>query len=293
MRILYATESGIAVPYLTNLLNKLRDSGAITLREFKWQRLGVAGKSPDTSQYDIFIYQVLRDLDTTVQDEFFLKSQCRRVLFDSQDSGTGDRYPQFAGMNIPRIKNCPHVSVMASQNVVFATTFPTRSIKNKLHKQSIDISFRVRDRPGSMWGDIRRRIRRLLKKYPRGKKDLEYGRDLYYPDYLQKVRISVNAPGNGEACIRHLLTLQAGSCMLAHESINGIRLLPTRDLVDGVEYVSFNEKNLYSKLDRLMGDRDYRESIAARGRQAFKACSQDAAAGELHKVLKRIVRKGR
>jgi hypothetical protein len=120
---------------------------------------------------------------------------------------------------------------------------------------------------------IRCDIVEMLKKYKFGKRCIiSLGKDkkINYAMHLAKTKISVNAPGYGEACIRHLITLSCRSCMLAHESINNIKLLPGSDLVDGDDYLSFTLDNLYEKLDYLLSKTREIKRITANGINKFK-----------------------
>lgn len=266
MQVLYITETGIAVPYLTSCLQYLHDKNQIVLRPYHLNRFKTWQREINTC--DAMIYQYLRRENAPAQDDLFLNCNKFKLLFDSHDSGTIDKYPHLTPYGIPRIKNTPHKSIIASQNVVMSTTFPIKCIKSKSTRRHIDISFRTQLR-----NKARRTIRKLLIDYKKSGivKHLRFKKDVRYPDYLTKVLISVNAPGNGEACIRHLLTLQAGACMLAHESINGIKLLPNADLVEGEDYISFNlsKIDLQTKLDWLLSHPNKLRQISENGKEKF------------------------
>lgn len=262
--VAYITEKGIAVPYLTACLQYLESQKHIALLPLRFTRFQTWKSA--FNKADIVIYQFLRDIGHATQDKMFLECDKKRILFDSQDGSTGDRYPNLASYKFPRIRNVPHESIIKSQNVVVSTTFPVRRVRRHSPNRTIDLSFRVQLR-----NDTRKEILKLLERYTRtANKDLYFAKNVKYPDYLTQVLISVNAPGNGEACIRHLLTLQAGACMLAHESINGIRLLPNAILVDGEDYVSFKIDNLYSKLDWLLSRPQEIKRISKNGQMKFQ-----------------------
>lgn len=282
IKVLYVTESGIAVPYLTICLNMLHADGHILLEHIPFGKFKIWQERLLSN--DILIYQSLRDVENPVQDNIFLDCKKRKFLFDSCDMGSWDRFKKF-DPSLPRIKNTPHTSIMLSHNIVLYTTFPVRRLRKVFSQRDLDISFRVKLR-----NDTRKQIRSMILDYQKKKPvsvEVDYVKRGYYPDHLTRVLISVNAPGNGEACIRHLLTLQAGSCMLAHESINGIKLLPNADIIDGEDYISFNFDNFFDKLDWLMSNRRKLSTISKNGAMKFQeGYSQRKTADNLLKLLR-------
>lgn len=282
LKVLYVTESGIAVPYLTNCMHILASEGKVDLEHIPFGRYKVWKDRLGSS--DVFVYQSLRDVSNPIQDDIFLNCGCRKFLFDSCDMGSWDRFKLF-DPSLPRIKNTPHKDIMSTHNIVLSTTFPIRRLKKPQSNRDIAVSFRVKLR-----NEIRKSIRQTLLEYGKSKSvtaECDYLKKGYYPDYLARVLVSVNAPGNGEACIRHLLTIQAGSCMLAHESINGIKLLPNADLEEGYDYVSFNLENLTSKLDWLLSRPKKLAAISRNGQLKFEeGYPPTKTAAKLFSVLK-------
>lgn len=283
IKVLYITESGIAVPYLTGCLQLLESDRKVVLEHVPFGKYN-SWKNCLTKT-DVLIYQSLRSPSNPIQDDLFLNFNKPKFLFDSCDIGSVDRFAQFS-LDCPRIKNTPHVNIMHSHNIVLSTTFPVRGIRKPFSHRDITISFRVK-----MRNNVRQEVRKLIDSYSGAEnKEIDWIKKGYYPDYLTKVLISVNAPGNGEACIRHLLTLQAGACMLAHESINGIKLLPNADLIDGEDYISFNLSNLHEKLDWLLSHRHIMLKIASNGESKFKhGYSQQVTADKLLNVISNCV----
>jgi len=279
-KIIYVFHSGIAVPYLTSMLDylhktRLIELQAVTLRQFS-NFTSIPG--------DIFIiYQTypdehhhkFEDYKNMIQlTDDIISNHKNVILFDAHDSGTVDGFSRLP--KLPRIKNTPNITKIQEYNIIVPTTFPLkRPTMNYPTSKNIDISFKASLMDGSTHPSrhIRCEIEENLKKYKFGKRcKISLGKDkkTNYMMHLAQTKISVNAPGYGEACIRHLMTLNCGSCMLAHESINNIKLLPGADLVDGDDYLSFTLDNLYEKLDYLLSKTHEIKRITANGRHKFQ-----------------------
>jgi len=276
INIFYITHSGIAVPYLTSMLEYLKEENLICLQV---AALGKVSRESIPSDA-VIVYQTYADEQhhkfrpdlTSKTDPIILENSKRVILFDAHDSGSVDGFSRLP--KLPRIKNTPNVMKMQEYNVVVPTTFPVKLRPYKPCSKDTDISFKVSLMEESVHPSkrIRGKIESKLAKYKYGSKlsiDLKKDKKIDYQTHLSKTRISVNAPGYGEACIRHLLTLSNNSCMLAHESIDNIKLLPGANLVEGDDYISFSLDTLYEKLDYLLSRPREIKRISANGMKKF------------------------
>ncbi len=270
--------------------------------------------------YDIVIYSpppgkksrnFLRNLSVINRtDEKFLNFKKNKILFDTHDHGNYDGFPRFESLapeivtSLPRIKNAPHKEYLQKYNVVWTTTYPIGlnprspaynyfggfAISQKKVERNIDISYRVKItlNRNSYRQEMREATLNIIKNYQGSSYiDTEYKEnDPKYKAYLSRVLISVCPPGHGPGTFRHLESLNAQTLMLSHDSIDGIKLLPNSDLVEGEDYISFDFDNLTNKLDMLLANREKVAWIAKNGQKKFtKGYSVWASTWELYKLL--------
>ncbi len=261
--ILFVKDRGCNVPYLIQMLRYLEVKNlikvtAISINDFS---------KVQTDAFDLLIYQTwsCEQGHNEKSDEYFYKFQKPKILFDAHASGSFDTYKRFNDKTIPRIKNAPHVDFIKNYNVIAYTTHPTQMIKPKIQKKEIDLSYCV----GLQTHPIRPEIFKVLE----GCKDrfiVDLDKNKHaYQIYLRRVKISVNAPGYGEGTFRHLYSLNAGSLMLAHDSIIPIKLLPHADLEEGLDYIAFNMSNLNNKIEEYLKCSEQREEVALNGFKKF------------------------
>lgn len=274
IKILFVYQlDGCNEPYLVTCLNYLKlNNPSIYIQIVNLKDYLVVNQE----FFDVIIYSTFPDDQHPIffkpneafikkTDQKFLSFKKLKVLFDAHDSGSINGYERFSD-KIPRIKNVPSRQFLKKFDCLCSTTYPIEIIYFKKVTKDIDISFCVTLESN----EIRPIILKILKDYKKRNQrvslDLERNKkEKEYKEYLRRVWISVNAPGCGEGCFRHLETLNAGSLMLAHESINDIKLLPNADLVEGTDYVSFNLKNLYDRLDWLLDHKEKIQQISENG----------------------------
>jgi hypothetical protein len=288
-KVIYVIHSGIAIPYLTCMLTYLHQNGKIDLQPIGLKQFNGLNNIPEDV---VIIYQTYADenhhkfvkckqiIDNT--DDIIINHK-KTIIFDAHDSGSVDGFSRLP--KLPRIKNTPNILKMQEYNIISSTTFPLKT--NMCPKdwqkidlpesgeKSIDISYKVGLMEGSEHSSmyIRRKVQDLLNNYVDENQvsmSLGFDKKISYNHHIAQTKISVNVPGYGEACIRHLITLCCGSCMLAHESINNIKLLPGANLVEGDDYLSFNLDNFCEKLDYLISNPQEIKRISDNGVNKFK-----------------------
>jgi hypothetical protein len=198
-------------------------------------------------------------------DRKFLSFGGPKILFDAHDSGSDDGFKRFRDPNIARIKNAPHVDFLKKFNVICSTTYPIKILPIEDQVKDITLSYCV----SLETNPIRKKILIVLEKYAKENNIyLDIKRDkspIEYRHHLNRVLISVVPPGWGEGTFRHLETMNAGSLLLAHSSINKIKLLPNADLKDGRDYVTFDLGNLENKLSHLLSHPKLIDQISKNG----------------------------
>lgn len=293
MKILFVKHRGSNVKYLTWCLEYLAKQKIIELCIVDLDKyLSIEDKLFDITIYQTFpgeihptkfkAYKSL--IDRT--DNKFLDFKGKKILFDAHASGLIDGFSRFNDKTIPRIKNAPHKDFMKEYNVICPTTYPIDYVDDINKRKDIDISYCVSMRNNRL---IRTQILEILKSY-KGTSAKDFGKKRFnsrqYIKYLGRVWISVNPPGWGEGCFRHLETLNAKSLVLAFESIRGIKLLPNAELIEDQDYVIFSYDNLTEKLDYLLDNRDYVLRVSKNGyekfREGFSICKS---ASQLLEVL--------
>lgn len=133
MQVLFVRDRGCNVPYLDDLLNRLRASGAIQLRVVPLSSF----TRSDLNNSDIFIYQTWtwENGSCDRQDELFLEYNKSKILFDANASGSFDNYHRFKDPTIARIKNAPAENFLKEFNVILKTTYPVDPISFKQKPQ--------------------------------------------------------------------------------------------------------------------------------------------------------------
>jgi hypothetical protein len=233
-------------------------------------------------------------------DDLFIDFKGRKILFDSHDSGCVDAFSRFNDKSIPRIKAWPSYEMISQYNIIhtipggigllrdgFDTFFNELSTKSFDEWKSswpmdknINISYivsygyhdrRCMDYPTYISKEennkfIRENTRDVLKKYDRVKTDMNRLPQNKFHNHLKTSLVSVSVPGWGEGCLRQYESPLYGCLNLLHESISNIKLLPHVDLIDGVDYISFNLENLHRKLDYIFDNVDKVNQIRYNGK---------------------------
>lgn len=252
----------------------------------------------DFSKYDVLVYQTfpddmnrkkynpasIWDLDGLVWHRF----GGLKILLDSFDMGDRNGYKRF-GIEWPRIKHVPSYEYLKRFNVI-SILCTTGWIQKPLTVIPVEIpriipihcAFTVGVYPHKVRENIMDRLRcdycpiTSFRRIPVEK----------YNEFLRGVKISVVATGFGETSGSAYSALRAGTLLFVHENIQKVKLFPFVDLVNGEDYVSFNEKNFTGKLDWILKDYDRRDRIRLSGQRKFmKGFNVERSATEFLKYL--------
>lgn len=262
-KVLCVLDRSCNIRYLTEMLSYMKAWGWI---EYKIVDL-VQFLNEEEHLYDALIYQTWScEIDyAPLSDQKFIASSLPKILFDAHASGSFDTYYRFQNPKIPRIKNACADNFLKEFNVICKTSHPVDVLKRKTKPREIDISYCV----GLQTHEVRPKVYEKVMPYQKKwKVDLKNNRHNYV-SYLRRVRISINVPGYGEGTFRHLYTLNAGSLLLAHDSIEPIHLLPFARLKSDRDYILFNLENFDEKLQWCLDHPKEIEEIAATGRETF------------------------
>jgi hypothetical protein len=221
---------------------------------------------PDSTNKGKFNIEVIKQLDAA-----FLKFKGFKILLDSFDMGGYNGYERF-GTDYPRIKHVPNYNYLKRFDVVsiLCTTGWDQKrflASNLCQKRNIPIhcAFTV----GAYPHRRREHIMKILQDDFLEHTSFERVPVYEYGRFLQRVNVSVVAGGFGETSGSAYPALQSGALLFAHEKINDVKLFPFVDLVDNVDYASFNLENFSEKLDWVLSDSRRRNEIALSGQSKF------------------------
>jgi len=238
---------------------------------------------------------------TNITDAIFLNFKGFKILHDAHDSGNVDAYKRFNNKNIPRIKAWPSYNFMNEYNVIMTTSggngqltdgkemffselktesfnsWKTNWVNSKQELISYIVSYgyheeKYMDYPTyiSVSGNnkfIRENTRDILKKYNRIEVDMSKKSQTNFYKHLSDTLVSISVPGWGEGCLRQYEAPLFGCLNLLHESIVDIKLLPHADLIDGVDFLSFNLQNLEDRLDFIFDNKKLVDTIRFNGKE--------------------------
>lgn len=242
--------------------------------------LGVSVKIIDPYEYiildeefDVIIYNTFPDEShpkkfkfsfIKLSDEKFLTSNSFKILFDSHDNGTRDGFSRFYGMKMPRIKVNPSVLPDPDMNIIIPIPYIVYSIyKHPSEKRIYPLvcAMAIEGRP---------KIRQItLNKIKQFNPITEWLTMNQHAQRLCKTLVNVVPTGWGDSSLSHTDTLAAGALLFTHEDIKRVNILPYADLIDGVNFVSYNEDNVGEKLEWLFSDIDRLNEIRLAGLNAY------------------------
>ena len=169
--------------------------------------------------------------------------------------------------NIKRIKNYPSYDYKKKFNIFYETTF-------FIHKDIINFN-EINNKRNKIihcyLGD-NNKIRTQLKKKlmnNKNKDNIDFRSYSNYREDLKNILCEVNAPGWGDACYRHLYTLNAGCLLFTHESFNTFDILPNVKLIENEDYISFNIENIDDKIEFILNNEEIIDKIRINGHKKF------------------------
>ena len=303
MKVLYFHDRGVNSKELHWVLDLMHELGYINLTKTK--NLSGNLSEYDVLIYQAFPHEnhpeKWKASHILSNDKSFLNFKGFKILHDAHDSGNVDAYKRFDNKEIPRIKAWPSYTFMKEYNVIMTTSGGTGQLvhgkdrfMSELKLESFEnwklnwpndkkdlISYIVSygyhaeeymDYPTyiSLGGDnkfVRENTRDILKSYNRIQVDMNKKSQTDFYKHLSQSLVSVSVPGWGEGCLRQYEAPLFGCLNLLHESIADIKLLPHEDLIDGVDFLSFNLENLEEKLDFIFDNRELIDTIRYNGKQ--------------------------
>ncbi|MGW8324093.1 MAG: glycosyltransferase [Desulfobacterales bacterium] len=262
MKILIATEMSMGMKYFTWVLDNTN---------YKYKIIDLKKYLKISEEpYDLIIYQPspLENNPSKFNkklinktDDKFMSSKKRKLLCDCHPGASVDGFSRLK-TDIPRIKRCPHKDF---PNVCLPITMEIRCTKLPSHERDIDISCKTRlaTNPMRVW--VKNRLYKMGAdvKYDGSRNRLKYRK------HLERVKVSVCPSGHGETAQRNLESMWHGACMVCDEFIEGIKLLPCANIVEGKDYVTFNENNLEEVVNELLNNSQKRQELIEYAHNTF------------------------
>lgn len=232
------------------------------------------------SDYDVLVYQTFPDnlnskkYNTKViaeLDEILSQFVGYKILLDSFDMGSRNGFERF-GVALPRIKHVPSYDYLKKFNVI-SIICTTGWIQEPLYMVPPEIERSIPIHCAFTTGVYPHKRRECIMNTLSGFfTSVSFARIPVrgYNDFLRTVKISVVAGGFGETSGSAYPALRAGALLFVHEDIKKVKLLPFAELVDGEDYVSFNETNFINKLEWMLVADEMRDKIRLSGQQKFR-----------------------
>lgn len=295
INLLYFYHSGANCQYFETMLKLLEGRDDFSYRTVRPNEVDQV----NLNDYDILVYQTFPDylnrkkfnsvsiagLDNTIWHLF----PGFRILLDSFDMGDYNGYERF-GTAWPRIKHVPSYEYLKKFEVV-STICTTGWQQKKFSDIPLELKRNIPVHCAFTIGGYPHNIREVVMKKLSddfsGYTSFERIPVHDYNEFLRRVQISVVATGFGETSGSAYPALQSGALLFVYEKIKEVKLLPFADLVDGVDYVSFNMNNFGEKLDWILVNEKNRNKIRLSGQKKFfEGFDSDRSAKEFLEYLK-------
>lgn len=236
----------------------------------------------DQNEFDVLIYNTFPNethwkfnVEITKKcDEKFHAFKGLKILLDTYDNGTRDGFVRFNGVSFPRIKANPSYDVIDKLNVIipipyFVSLSYCHPQKERIYK--IVCAMKTNGMPF-----VRKNTYEKIKQF---NPDNEWLPLRKHAKRLCQTLINIVPTGTGDSSKSHVDTLAAGALLMAEENIKNIKILPYADLEDGKNFISYNLDNICDKLNYLLSDYGYINSVREAGLNAFKSgynCNRSA-----------------
>ena len=196
-----------------------------------------------------------------------------KILVDVHDNGDCDAFTRmYAGRELPRVKCFPSKWFLENYNVILLSTVsanPGVILDNVYRDIEISCKFGKKQR-GYYDHTIRESVEQHLQETTY---DVDYdwveGKSKYFEE-LERTLIVIGAPGWGAHNASYWGAMKAGALLFAHRTLNDIKLFPHSDLIEDVDYVSYDLFNFKAKLRRVINDRKEIDFIRNNGRRKFE-----------------------
>jgi len=276
----YIHHKGANGKYLINVLNILNERKDIKLWvDSLGEYLTIGNRNVDVLLYQTFPDENNKKLNKKASektDSLFKSFQGLKILVDTHDNGDRDGFPRFNDRTMPRIKCFPSHRFMKEYNVVLKSTFNTEGERCSTevfpdkYKRDIDINCKLGHKKIDFYEHrVREEVLRLLERdFPTTNIDWENGYFAFL-DSLRRTKIAVACPGWGQWTNTHQLALRTGALLFCHDCFNDIHFLPNIDLIEGIDYISFNLFNFSDKLRWLLDHLEVVGEVGNNGRGSF------------------------
>lgn len=269
----------------------LSDEGKLAV-DILWIHEYAAGQGGD--DYDFLIYNSFADeghetkYDAKMVDKAdarFHRFSGKKILYDSHDNGTVDGFARMADKTTPRIKSTPGWDFMKEYNVIMGFPIITRwQCKWRGEEKDIPVMYSYMNAPKTH--TLRQQVKEALKGFQLYTKRHPFSE---YARVLRRVKVCVSVAGTGMNGSSFGSALAANAVAFTHEVIKKVQVFPFGELIDDVNYVSFNVDNAVDRLSALLKDEEKIRSIGTAGRALFnKGYNPPASARALLSYLERI-----
>jgi len=286
--------------YLLHVLNILKERNHIELWVDGLGEYFTIGNR----NVDVLLYQTFPDVSnrkfnakaSKKTDKLFNEFQGLKILVDTNDNGDRDSYSRFNDKTIPRVKCFPSHRFVKEYNVVLRSTFNIEGIDCTAQtfpdecKRDIIINCKLGHKKIDFYEHrIREEVLRLLERDFFSETDIDWEVDYFaFLDSLKRTQIAVACPGWGQWTNTHQLALRTGTLLFCHDCFNDINFLPNIDLIEGIDYISFNLFNFSDKLRWLLDHLEIVGEVGFNGRGSFiMGYSPKKSASKFYNYLKK------
>lgn len=276
INLLFFYHAGANCQYFVTMLKKLEKGDGFSYKIVRPDGIDCV----DFSDYNVLVYQTFPDdrnrrkhnpVAVTELDKVLYQFRGLEILLDSFDMGDCNGFKRF-GAALPRIKHVPSYEYLKKFDVV-SILCTTGWVQRPLYIVPPEIQRTVEIHCAFTVGVYPHKMREyILNKLREFYSSITYFDRISverYNDFLRSVKISVVAGGFGETSGSAYPALRAGALLFAHEDIRKVKLLPYAELVDGEDYVSFNENNFVKKMGWILSEDGKRDRIRLSGQQKF------------------------
>lgn len=256
------------------------------------------------NKYDMVIYQTFPVEDhkkfnkvaADVSDRYFIEFKGPKLLFDTHDDGNTDGFPRF-NKGYDRIKTTVAYDKIDEYRVKFITGDPAyASDKVEFNDDpNVYFSYNVGYQPHGYGHFLRESTRDIL--LGSKHKDLvDMDRHKPFEQHIHNCKVMICPPGNcghyemystvrdpseyrrveGSEYLRsgisrrQLYTLNQGALLLNYKSLNGLKLFNDVDLIENVDYLTYDLNNLDEKLEFCINNPERVDKIRRNGFEKFR-----------------------
>lgn len=256
------------------------------------------------NSYDMLIYQTFpvenhRKFNVpinTISDNYFLEFNGPKLLFDTHDDGNTDGFPRF-NKSFDRIKTTVSYDKIDKLRVKYILGDPVFANSNITfnNKPKIELSYNVGYQDHGYGHFLRESTRDILLKNIY-KKHIDMNKHKPFEEHIHNCRVLICPPGNcghyemygigidtskfkkvvGDEHLRsgisrrQLYALKQGALLLNYKSIKDLKLFNDYNLIENVDYMTYDLTNLNEKIDFCINNKDKIDKIRLNGFNKFR-----------------------